>query len=175
MVKPTLAPAQLMSDTPLALGVDLGTATAPRRILAFLNIACPDCKKWFERNLDYMKRAANHQDIYVQLLFWNKPNLDLTNGNVAQHYFNVNEDSNLTLVQELFGAQDALKALGDEAEVVAFLKNRFGLQRQFDQYALDQINVLANDVVASVPTIVTANQVVADSDSLLTDLLNFEN
>ena len=57
------------------VGIKIGDADAPIKVIEFINIRCPYCKQWFDEKNDLLQEYVNAVKLNVLLNFSIKKNL----------------------------------------------------------------------------------------------------
>ena len=157
----------LLAALPDELGIRFGQKEAKHRIVAFLNAACSGSKKWLDANYEMIAKAATNQQVILQILLWNKPNLELVNGNIAQHYLRINDPRTLIILRDLYAHQDAFKAIREEASVIGYVEKKYHAHHENNQYTIDRIDKLASENgVRVAPTLIVDEKAYVGSASI---------
>ena len=65
-------------------GVKIGSDTAPKRLIEFINLRCPYCKQWFEESYDTLDQAVAEVKIQRIIKLLDKDKISLHRGYVMQ-------------------------------------------------------------------------------------------
>ena len=148
-------------------GLKIGSDEAPKKMIEFINVRCPYCRKWFEESYDLLFEAVSDGKIQRIIKFFDKEKESLQRGNVMQHH--ITQTDGVKALQELkkiFDTQDQWGNLSLE-EVGVFAKETLNLTEQFDQTVTESIIAEAKAAnIQFVPTVVVDNHIFDESISL---------
>lgn len=102
-------------------GIKIGSDTAPKRLIEFINLRCPYCKQWFEESYDTLNQAVTEGKIQRVIKLLDKDKISLQRGNVMHEYIDTDPEKALTQIQQAFETQTIwqdfeLEAVAEYAE-----------------------------------------------------------
>lgn len=86
-------------------GIKIGSDTAPKRLIEFINLRCPYCKQWFEESYDTLNQAVTEGKIQRVIKLLDKDKISLQRGNVMHEYIDTDPEKALTQIQQAFETQ----------------------------------------------------------------------
>ncbi|MDN6626970.1 MAG: DsbA family protein, partial [Pisciglobus halotolerans] len=111
-------------------GIRVGEDSAPVKVIEFINLACPYCKKWYEESREVLRSYVNNGEVQRVIKLFDKDKASLRKGNVIHHYMNYNVPGQAIEEMDFFFAhQDEWTAL-DEDEIPAYVEEKRGLVYQ---------------------------------------------
>lgn len=137
-----------------------GSATAPHKLVAVLNLGCTASQKWWLANQANLLKAADQGQLVLHLKFWNKKKTALTNGNIAQEFIDYNDpETALRYVDAVFNNQAILRSYDCE-DVPAYLEKRFGVRpyAHAEQVKHRVAQQTFQNEIATVPTLIYDDQ-----------------
>ncbi|KAF1298612.1 thioredoxin [Enterococcus sp. JM4C] len=156
-------------------GLKIGSDDAPKKMIEFINVRCPFCRKWFEESYDVLFEAVSEGKVQRIIKFFDKEKESLQRGNVMQHY--ITQTDGVKALQELkkiFSTQDEWGELSLE-EVATFAEETLNLTEQFDQKVTQSIiDEAAEANIQFVPTIIVNEHIFDESITLdeLNDIIS---
>ena len=67
-------------------GIHVGKEDAPVKVMDFINLSCPYCKKWFEESLETLQKFIDEGKVERIIKHFDKEKPGLRKGNVLHHY-----------------------------------------------------------------------------------------
>ncbi|NJE63011.1 DsbA family protein [Enterococcus durans] len=160
--------------TTTANGIMYGEDQAPKKMIEFINLACPYCRQWFNDSFDLLEEAVEAGKIQRVIKLFDKEKESLQRGNVMHHHVTATDGKKaLTEIKKIFDTQDEWKDLG-LSEVADYAKNQLGLTEQKDFDASQAIiNEASEANIRFVPTIILGEAIFDESitHEKLTDLI----
>lgn len=136
-------------------GIHIGEATAPVKIVEFVNLRCPFCRKWFEQSKDLMDTYVKDGKVERIIKLFDKEKPSLQRGNVMHHYLDYNDtEATYAAIQKIYETQDTWGNL-ELDQVADFAENELHLTKQDNQVEAAQIieEALAANITL-VPTVI---------------------
>ena len=81
-------------------GIKIGSDTAPKRLIEFINLRCPYCKQWFEESYDTLDQAVVEGKIQRIIKLLDKDKISLQRGNVMHEYIDADPKKALIQIQQ---------------------------------------------------------------------------
>ncbi|MDH6363204.1 protein-disulfide isomerase [Enterococcus sp. PF1-24] len=111
-------------------GIKIGSDTANKQIIEFINVSCPYCKKWFFDSLEILQTAVTNGEIQRVIKLFDKEKASLQAGNVMHHYINqTDSQAALFTLEKLYTTQSQWKNLPLE-EVSIFAEKELHLTKE---------------------------------------------
>ncbi len=86
---------------------------APKKMIEFINLACPYCRQWFNDSFDLLEKAVEAGRIQRVIKLFDKEKESLQRGNVMHHHVTATDGKKaLTEIKKIFDTQDEWKHLG---------------------------------------------------------------
>lgn len=147
-------------------GIKLGNSTAPHQMAEFINLRCPYCKAWFEKNDHLLQKAVGEGKLYRVIKLFDKEKESLQRGNVMHRYVS-KTDSALALeqIREIFATQEEWQDQSIE-EVAWYAEEKLSLTEEPD--VATTANIIEEAATANiqfVPTIVLDQHIFDESIS----------
>ncbi|MGY3777293.1 DsbA family protein [Isobaculum melis] len=136
-------------------GLHIGEATAPVKIIEFVNVRCPFCRKWFEQSKDLLDTYVKAGKVERIIKFFDKEKPSLQRGNVFHHYLDYHDATGAyTALQKIYETQDTWGNL-ELDQVADFAENELHLTKQDNQAEAEQViqEALAANITL-VPTVI---------------------
>lgn len=154
------------NQTNTQTGLKIGADEAPKKMVEFINVRCPYCRKWFEESYDVLFEAVSEGKIQRIIKFFDKEKESLQRGNVMQHHITQTDGAKaLQELKKIFDTQDEWGNLSLE-EVAVYAKETLNLTEQFDQSVTNSIIAEANAAnIQFVPTVIVDNHIFDESIS----------
>lgn len=150
-------------------GVIIGNSEAPIKVTEFINVSCPDCKRWFEKTQSFYAPLIATGKIVVQVYPYQKDKQALLKGNEAHQYLDLsNSDTFLKQVTSLYNDFDEWRSL-DGASLQQFFEENLGPKQANEATFKEAEKLLKHYGIENVPTIVI-NDHVFDEFATIEDL-----
>lgn len=148
-------------------GIHLGKTTAPHRQIEFLNLACPYCKKWFEKAAPLLDQKVEQGDLFRVIKLLNKDKDSLKKGNLLHAYIPQEPLAALAAITQIFATQKTWQHLS-ETELRAYAKEELGLQFQDNPQLADITTEASQAHIQFVPTVLLDDQIFDETIELST-------
>lgn len=147
-------------------GLFIGSDSAPVKIVEFMNVRCPYCKKWFEESKETLDQAVADGKVQRIIKLLDKEKESLQRGNVMHHHIDYNHPENaLAAIEEMYKTQDLWGDLSLE-EVATFAETKLSLVENMQTKLVASIINEANEAnIKFVPTIVIGEHIFDESIS----------
>lgn len=147
-------------------GVIIGSDSAPVKIVEFMNVRCPYCKKWFEESKETLNQAVKSGKVQRIIKLLDKEKESLQRGNVMHHHIDYDDpEQALTAIEEMYKTQDLWGDLSLE-EVATFAETKLSLVENIQIECINSIIDEANQAnIKFVPTIVIGKHIFDESIS----------
>lgn len=147
-------------NTNVDTGLKLGTDKAPVKIIEFMNLRCPYCRRWFEESDDLLQQYVAEEKLQRVIKLFNKEKPGLKRGNVMHGFVPyTDEEAAHAALLDIYHTQEHWGHLEME-EVADFAKKELHLQPQ-DNQQVEQavIEEAAKANVQFVPTIILGEHI----------------
>lgn len=150
--------------TTTANGIMYGEDQAPKKMIEFINLACPYCRQWFNNSFDLLEEAVGTGKIQRVIKLFDKEKESLQRGNIMHHHVTATDGKKaLAEIKKIFDTQDEWKHLS-LSEVADYAKNQLGLAEQID---FDTSQAIMNEAseanIQFVPTIILGEAIFDES------------
>jgi len=154
------------SQVTTTTGLHVGDATAPIKVIEFINVRCPYCKKWFTDYDQLLMSYVNEGKIERIIKPLDKAKESLQRGNVMhQHLDYTTPDVALAAIRQMFATQEAWKDMSLE-EVATYAETKLGLNKQQNEAQAQAISAEAQAAtIQFVPTIIVGKHIFDESIS----------
>lgn len=144
-------------------GIKIGSDTAPKRLIEFINLRCPYCKQWFEESYDTLNQAVTEGKIQRVIKLLDKDKISLQRGNVMHEYIDTDPEKALTQIQQAFETQTIWQDFELEA-VAEYAEKTLSFNQQANQILQSEIRNEAEQAnIKFVPTIVLGEHIFDES------------
>ncbi|MBO0440408.1 thioredoxin domain-containing protein [Candidatus Enterococcus ikei] len=145
-------------------GLAVGKDSAPIKMVEFMNVRCPYCKKWFEESFDLLNDYVKEGKVQRIIKLFDKEKESLQRGNVMHHHINYElPEKALTDLKQMYDTQDQWGNLSLE-EVAVFAETNLHLSKNENPTIIQSVIAeaeLAN--IKFVPTIVIGEHIFDES------------
>ena len=142
-------------------GLKVGNPDAPVKVIEFINVSCPFCKKWHEDSKDLLNKYVEEGKIQRIVKHYNKETPHLRRGNVIHRYLDYsNPKSALEEMDFFFKTQNEWSTLDSLDEIAAYVERTRNLSVQSNEEEIKGIieeAVRAN--VELVPTVFIGDEI----------------
>ncbi|MGM9902617.1 hypothetical protein A5844_000454 [Enterococcus sp. 10A9_DIV0425] len=154
------------TKTNTTTGIVVGDTNASKKMVEFINLACPYCRQWFDESHDLLEEAVASGKIQRIIKLFDKEKPSLQKGNVMHHHITATDEKKaLQEIKQIFDAQDEWTQL-DLEEVANYAEQTLGLSKQENpttsQAIIDEANA-AN--IRFVPTVIVEGKIFDESIS----------
>lgn len=148
-------------------GIHLGHETAKHRQIEFLNLACPYCKKWFEKTAPLLNQKIQNGDLLRIIKLLNKEKESLKKGNLLHAYIPQEPAAALSAITQIFATQKTWQHLS-ETELIAYAEQELGLSFH-ENPELAEIVIEAEQAhIQFVPTVLLGDYIFDETIELTT-------
>lgn len=136
-------------------GFKIGQESAPVKVIEFLNLSCPYCKKWYVDSKDVLNEYVHEGKIQRIIKLFDKEKPSLKKGNVVHHYLDYkNPDESLIEIDYFLTRQKEWKNLEDFDQVADYVVEKRGLTHQPNEIEINGIIKEAEEAnVVFVPSV----------------------
>lgn len=134
-------------------GIVYGKETAPNTLITFVNLRCPFCRIFWEKNIENIKKLVESGQLKWIIKLLDKVNPGLQRGNIMHHHISLDSPSiAIAEIQEILDSQDYWGGLS-LSEVAYFAKEKLKLTEQMnDDYITAVFREAQESGVVIVPT-----------------------
>lgn len=152
------------SKVTLTDGIQIGSDSAPKKMIEFVNLRCPYCKRWFQESAALLEEAVHKQQVQRIIKLFNKEKESLQRGNVMHLYVSQNDSQQaLKDMAKIFDTQDQWGDLSLE-EVAQFAEETLQLTKQEPSKKLISIVEEAEAAnIKFVPTVIVEQHIFDES------------
>lgn len=144
-------------------GIKIGSDSAPKRLIEFINLRCPYCKQWFEESYDTLNQAVSEGKIQRIIKLLDKDKVSLQRGNVMHEYISADPQKALIQIQQAFETQEVWEDFELEA-VAAYAEQTLRFTQQANQSIQQEIRNEAEQAnIRFVPTVVLGKHIFDES------------
>ena len=154
-------------------GIKIGSDDAPKKIVEFVNLRCPYCRKWSDEKNDLLQELVNDGKIQRIIKLFDKEKPTLAVGNVMHHHV-PNDETALSAILAIYNSQDAWGQLESHEEVAAYATDVLNLTLQdYEVTSQAIVEETKESNVFFIPTMIVEDQVFDQkiSNEELLDLL----
>lgn len=136
-------------------GFKIGRESAPVKVIEFLNLNCPYCRKWYVDSKDVLNEFVHEGKIQRIIKLYDKEKPSLKKGNVVHHYLDYkNPEEALIEIDYFLTHQDEWGTLEDLDRVAEYVVEKRGLTYQPNEIEINGILKEANEAnVVFVPSV----------------------
>ena len=142
-------------------GLKIGDSNAPVKVVEFINLSCPFCKKWHDNSKNLLAKYVEEGKVQHIIKHYNKETPHLTKGNIIHRYLDYsNPKADLEEIDYFFEKQNEWSVLETQDEIVDYIKEKRNLTLQSNKKEIEGIveeAVRAN--VELVPTVFIENEI----------------
>ncbi|MBE9390122.1 thioredoxin domain-containing protein [Vagococcus salmoninarum] len=149
-----------VSATNTEVGLKIGDAGAPVKVIEFVNLRCPYCRQWFDESAETFAEyvASGKVQRIIKLFDKTKPGLD--KGNIMHKYVPQEPTEGLAAIAAIYQSQDDWGNLESFAEVADFAEQTLGLTLAEDPAVAESIvSEAAEAGIIFVPTMVVNDDI----------------
>lgn len=145
-------------------GLAVGKDSAPVKMVEFMNVRCPYCKKWFEESFDLLNEYVKEGKVQRIIKLLDKDKESLQRGNVMHHHINYDlPEKALTDLKQMYDTQDTWGNLSLE-DVAIFAEDNLQLSKKEETSIVQAvIEEAAAATIKFVPTIVIGEHIFDES------------
>ncbi|WP_429949137.1 hypothetical protein IGJ55_002313 [Enterococcus sp. AZ170] len=145
-------------------GLAIGKDSAPVKMVEFMNVRCPYCKKWFEESFDFLNEYVKQGKVQRIIKLLDKEKESLQRGNVMHHHINYDlPEKGLADLKQMYDTQDQWGNLSLE-DVAVFAQDNLQLSKK-EEPAIIQAVILEAEAanIKFVPTIIIGEHIFDES------------
>lgn len=144
-------------------GIKIGSDTAQKRLIEFINLRCPYCKQWFDESYDTLDQAVAEGKIQRVIKLLDKDKISLQRGNIMHEYISADPKKALIQIQQAFETQAVWQDFELEA-VAAYAEKTLQFTQQANQSLQREIRNEAEQAnIKFVPTMVLDEHIFDES------------
>ena len=145
-------------------GLHIGERNAPVKMIEFIDVRCPYCRKWFEESEELLAQSVKSGKVERIIKLFDKEKESLQRGNVMHHYIDYSApEQALSALHKMFATQDEWGNLTLE-EVATYAEKNLGLKEQKDATLVSAVIDEANAAhIQFVPTIIIGEHIFDES------------
>lgn len=145
-------------------GLVIGKDSAPIKMVEFMNVRCPYCKKWFEDSFDLLNDYVNEGKVQRIIKLFDKEKESLQRGNIMHHYIDYDlPEKGLLNLKQMYDTQNQWGKLSLE-DVAAFAENNLQLTKKENPKIIDAVIAEAGAAnIKFVPTVIIGEHIFDES------------
>lgn len=145
-------------------GLKIGSDLAPVKMVEFMNVRCPYCKKWFDDSFDLLNSLVEKGKVQRIIKLFDKEKESLKPGNIMHHHIDyTTPEKSLVDLQQIYATQNVWGNLSLK-EIATFAEERLGLSKQIDSGIVSSVIKEAEAAnIKFVPTIVVGKHIFDES------------
>ncbi|EOH88076.1 hypothetical protein UAS_00837 [Enterococcus asini ATCC 700915] len=148
-------------------GIHLGNPQAKHQQIEFLNLACPYCKKWFEKAGPLLDQKTKEGDLFRVIKLLNKEKESLQKGNLLHTFIPADPTAALATIAKLFATQKTWQQL-TEPEIVTYAREELGLTPKENPELSKIVTEAQQAQIQFVPTVLLDDQIFDETIDLAT-------
>lgn len=148
-------------------GLIIGNDAAPIKIVEFMNVRCPFCKKWFEESFDLLNSYVEKGRLQRVIKLFDKEKESLRSGNIMHHYLDYDSpEKSLADLKEIYATQNLWGNLSLE-EVALFAEKQLHLTENVNKPIIQSVITEANAAnIQFVPTVIIGKHIFDENITL---------
>lgn len=158
-------------------GIHIGKKQAKVKVISFVNLRCPYCRKWHEESREVLAQFIQAGKIELIIKPFDKEKESLQRGNVTHRYLNYDApEEALKSIDRIYDTQDEWGHLS-LLDVAQYMETNLHLTEQDNKVFADKIIAEANAAnIVFVPTVVVNDHIFDEhiTPSELAELLEME-
>ncbi|SEK86140.1 Thioredoxin [Carnobacterium iners] len=112
-------------------GLKIGDANAPVKVIEFINVSCPFCKKWHDDSKELLAKYVEEGKVQRIIKHYNKETPHLRKGNVVHRYLDYSTpEVALKEIDYFYEKQGEWGNLNSMDEIAAYVEEKRGLTIQ---------------------------------------------
>jgi protein-disulfide isomerase len=109
-------------------GFKIGEATAPVKVIEFINLRCPYCAKWFDDSKEVLDKYVQEGKVQRIIKHFDKESSGLITGNMVHHFLDYRTpEKALEEIRFLFTHQNEWGRLNNQEEIKNYVESERGL------------------------------------------------
>lgn len=148
------------SEVGTTFGIKIGEDNAPVKVIEFINLRCPYCRKWHDLSKDVLAKYVADGKIQRIVKHFDKEKPSLQKGNVAHHHIDYSDPQKaVTTIDYLYDHQDDWGDL-ENSEVANYVEKTLGLADQPNEKEIKGIIAEAEAAnIFFVPTVIIGEHI----------------
>ena len=115
-------------------GLKIGDSNAPVKVIEFINLSCPFCKKWHVNSRDLLAKYVVEGKVQHIIKHYNKETPHLAKGNIIHRYLDYsNPEAALEEISYFFDNQSEWNTLENLDDVTAYVEDKRNLKIQSNE------------------------------------------
>lgn len=145
-------------------GLTIGKDAAPIKIVEFMNVRCPYCKKWFEDSFELLNDYVHEGKVQRIIKLFDKEKESLQRGNIMHHYIDYDlPEKGLLSLKQMYDTQNQWGNLSLE-DVAVFAENNLQLTKKEKPAIIEAVIAEAGAAnITFVPTVVIGEHIFDES------------
>lgn len=146
------------------VGIKIGNDSAPIKVIEFMNVRCPYCRKWFEESADLLEEVVKADKAQRIIKLFDKEKPSLQRGNVMHRYVPFeDEEKTLAVLNKIYASQAEWGNLELE-EVKNYAETQLHLTPVIKEATTEAIIAEASEAnITLVPTIIIGETIFDES------------
>lgn len=142
-------------------GLKIGDPNAPVKVIEFVNISCPFCKKWHEDSKDLLSKYVIEGKVQRIIKHFDKATPGLTKGNVVHRYLDYSKPKKaLEEIDYFYEKQNEWSRLRSKEEIADYIEEKRNLVAQDNEQEANGILAEAKRAnVEFVPTVFIGDEI----------------
>src|SRR5690606_38160022 len=121
-------------------GFKIGPESAPVKVIEFINLACPYCKKWYFDTKNLLNEYVQEGKVQRVIKLFDKEKPSLKRGNVLHHHLDYKKpEEALMEIDYLLAHQNEWAMLGSHEEIAEYAVEKRGLTYQPNEIEINGI------------------------------------
>lgn len=121
-------------------GLKVGDPNAPVKVIEFINVSCPFCKKWHEDSKDLLNKYIEEGKVQRIIKHYNKETPHLRRGNVVHRYLDYSKPERaLEEIDYFYEKQSEWSTLTNLDEIAAYIEKTRNLETQSNEKEIEGI------------------------------------
>ncbi|MBP2099221.1 DsbA family protein [Enterococcus rivorum] len=148
-------------------GLIIGNNEASIKIVEFMNVRCPFCKKWFDESFDLLNKYVKTGQLQRVIKLYDKEKESLKPGNIMHRYIDYNSpEKALSDLQKIYATQNSWGNLSLE-DVATFAETQLNLTKKVNEVIIQSVLTEANAAnIQFVPTCIIGKHIFDESITL---------
>ncbi|WP_034551170.1 DsbA family protein [Carnobacterium funditum] len=149
------------SEVDTVYGLKIGDPKAPVKVIEFINLSCPFCKKWHDDSKELLAKYVEEGKVQRVIKHFNKETPHLEKGNVIHRYLDYsNPKAALAEIEYFYENQDEWGSLKSLGEIAAYAEDKRDIALQTNEKEINGIIEEANrSIVELVPTVFIGEEI----------------
>ena len=150
-----------VSATNTEVGLKIGDAGAPVKVIEFVNLRCPYCRQWFNESKETYQTALAAGKVQRIVKLFNKTKPGLDKGNIMHQFVpDTGQKAAFDAMAAIYASQDQWGNLSTFEEIADFAESELHLTRRESTKTAEAIVAEAAEAnIIFVPTMVVGNEI----------------